>query len=243
MTPLPQPVIGLEQVNKDYRMGEETVRALRGIDLRVDANELIAIMGPLGSGKSTLINLLVCLGIPKSRGCWLVGREVARLSLSELARVRGGGIRFFYQTFKLFPRQSALRKVAPENTPTSEIVADEQSRPSGGSACATGWSIGPRNCRAASASGSRSRGPSCKTRRSSSQMHPPGTSTPAPATNKSSDFQLPARVWPDDRDPRPGRRRSLPSVGPSPRRPNRIRCGEGRPGPRTSPALAYGLPL
>jgi putative ABC transport system ATP-binding protein len=111
MTPLPDPVIRLEHVTKEYRMGEETVRALRGVDLRIDPNELIAIMGPSGSGKSTLMNILGCLDTPTSGRYWLEGHDVARLSQSQLARVRGDRIGFVFQTFELLPRQSALRNV------------------------------------------------------------------------------------------------------------------------------------
>ncbi|APW62343.1 ABC transporter ATP-binding protein [Paludisphaera borealis] len=111
MTPSPEPVIHLEQITKEYRMGEETVRALRGVDLRIAPNELIAIMGPSGSGKSTLMNILGCLDTPNSGRYWLEGHDVARLSQSQLARVRGDRIGFVFQTFELLPRQSALRNV------------------------------------------------------------------------------------------------------------------------------------
>jgi putative ABC transport system ATP-binding protein len=107
----PEPVIRLEQIAKEYQVGEETVRALRGVDLRIDANELIAVMGPSGSGKSTLMNILGCLDTPTSGRYWLEGQDVARLSQSDLARVRGERIGFVFQTFELLPRQSALRNV------------------------------------------------------------------------------------------------------------------------------------
>ena len=83
------PVIRLEGITKEYVMGAETVRALRKVDLEIGANELIAIMGPSGSGKSTLMNILGCLDVPTAGRYWLDGRDVAALSQSELARVRG----------------------------------------------------------------------------------------------------------------------------------------------------------
>jgi putative ABC transport system ATP-binding protein len=104
-------VIRLEGVTKEYPMGSETVRALRGIDLEIGDNELVAVMGPSGSGKSTLMNILGLLDVPTSGRYWLDGRDVARLSQSELARARGRRIGFVFQTFELLPRQSALRNV------------------------------------------------------------------------------------------------------------------------------------
>ncbi len=106
-----EPIIRLEGITKEYRMGTETVRALRGVDLVIRPNELLAIMGPPGSGKSTLMNILGCLDVPSAGRYWLDGRDVAGLSQSELARVRGRRIGFVFQTFELLPRQTALRNV------------------------------------------------------------------------------------------------------------------------------------
>ncbi len=106
-----EPVIRLEGITKEYRMGAETVRALRGLDLEIRPNELLAVMGPSGSGKSTLMNILGCLDVPTAGRYWLDGRDVAGLSQSELARVRGRQIGFVFQTFELLPRQTALQNV------------------------------------------------------------------------------------------------------------------------------------
>lgn len=106
-----EPVLRLEGVSKEYRMGEEIVRALRGVDVTILPNEFVAIMGPSGSGKSTLMNVLGLLDVPTTGRFWLAGRDVARLSQSELARERGRRIGFVFQTFELLPRQTALQNV------------------------------------------------------------------------------------------------------------------------------------
>jgi putative ABC transport system ATP-binding protein len=105
------PIIRVEKITKTYPMGGETVHALEGVELTIGRNELVAIMGPSGSGKSTLMNILGCLDVPTSGRYWLEGRDVAVLSQSELARVRGRLIGFVFQTFELLPRQTALRNV------------------------------------------------------------------------------------------------------------------------------------
>jgi putative ABC transport system ATP-binding protein len=106
-----EPVIRLEAITKQYRMGVEIVHALRSVDLEIFPNELVAIMGPSGSGKSTLMNILGCLDVPTSGRYWLDGRDVAQLRQSDLARVRGRQIGIVFQTFELLPRQTALRNV------------------------------------------------------------------------------------------------------------------------------------
>jgi putative ABC transport system ATP-binding protein len=101
----------LEGISKEYRMGDEVVRALRGVDLEIRLNEFVAVMGPSGSGKSTIMNILGLLDVPSAGSYWLAGREVARLSQSEQARERGRRIGFVFQTFELLPRQTALQNV------------------------------------------------------------------------------------------------------------------------------------
>jgi len=104
-------VIRTVGLTRDYPMGGEVVRALRGVDLEIPRNEFVAIMGPSGSGKSTLMNLIGCLDTPTAGQYWLAGLEVSRMSDDELARVRNRQIGFVFQTFNLLPRASSLHNV------------------------------------------------------------------------------------------------------------------------------------
>jgi putative ABC transport system ATP-binding protein len=104
-------VIQIRDLRREYQMGGETVRALRGVDLAIRRNEYVAIMGPSGSGKSTLMNLIGCLDTPTGGEYWLNGQEVSRMTDDHLARVRNREIGFVFQTFNLLPRASALQNV------------------------------------------------------------------------------------------------------------------------------------
>lgn len=104
--------IHLENVTKEYSMGDTIVRALAGVNLSIAPGELTAIMGPSGSGKSTLMNILGCLDIPTSGSYRIDGQEVAKLNSDELAATRNKKIGFVFQNFNLLPRMSALQNVA-----------------------------------------------------------------------------------------------------------------------------------
>src|SRR5213595_1534114 len=104
-------VIDIENITKDYVMGEEIVRALRGVSLQIHRNEYIAIMGPSGSGKSTLMNMLGCLDTPTSGRYEFNGRNVAEMDDDELAAIRNREIGFVFQTFNLLARATSLRNV------------------------------------------------------------------------------------------------------------------------------------
>jgi putative ABC transport system ATP-binding protein len=104
-------VIDIENITKDYVMGEEIVRALRGVTLQIRRNEYLAVMGPSGSGKSTLMNMLGCLDTPTSGRYEFNNRNVADMDDDELAAIRNREIGFVFQTFNLLPRATSLRNV------------------------------------------------------------------------------------------------------------------------------------
>jgi putative ABC transport system ATP-binding protein len=104
-------VIRIEQITKEYLMGETTVRALKGVDLLVHRNEYVAIMGPSGSGKSTLMNMIGCLDTPTTGRYELNGSDVALMEDDQLAEIRNKEVGFVFQTFNLLPRSTSLQNV------------------------------------------------------------------------------------------------------------------------------------
>lgn len=104
-------MIEMRDIVKSYAMGTRTLSVLNGMNLMVNKGEMVAIMGPSGSGKSTLLNIMGCLDSPTSGSYVLDGKEVARLSAGELAKVRGRKIGFVFQSYNLLPRISAAANV------------------------------------------------------------------------------------------------------------------------------------
>jgi ABC-type lipoprotein export system ATPase subunit len=104
-------LIALEGVTRVYGRGESEVRALAGIDLKIDVGEFVAVMGPSGSGKSTCMNVLGCLDSPTSGSYFFRGVDIARLSLDQRALLRKHYLGFVFQGFNLLARTTALENV------------------------------------------------------------------------------------------------------------------------------------
>lgn len=105
-------VIKIQGIKKIYKVGNQEVRALDGVDITINKNEYVAIMGPSGSGKSTMMNILGCLDSPSSGSYILNGIDVSKMNDNDLAEVRNKEIGFIFQSFNLLPRYTALDNVA-----------------------------------------------------------------------------------------------------------------------------------
>ena len=105
-------IIQISELKRDFALGNQIVKVLKGIDLNVNKNEYVALMGPSGSGKSTLMNLIGCLDTPTSGQYILNNKDVSQLTDDELAEIRNQEIGFVFQTFNLLPRSTALDNVA-----------------------------------------------------------------------------------------------------------------------------------
>jgi len=104
-------IIRLEDVWKTYKMGEVEVSALKGVSLNINKEDFLVITGASGSGKSTMMNLVGCLDLPTKGSIYLDGRDISKLSESELASIRGKKIGFIFQQFNLIPNLTALENV------------------------------------------------------------------------------------------------------------------------------------
>jgi putative ABC transport system ATP-binding protein len=105
------PLIELREVTKSYRIGEQQILALAGIDLDIEQGEYAAIIGPSGSGKSTLMHLLGCLDTPTTGRMSIDGVDVSRAGGNRLSEMRNEKIGFVFQSFNLVPRTTAVAQV------------------------------------------------------------------------------------------------------------------------------------
>lgn len=105
-------IIDIKDIKRDFKLGAETVKVLKGVNLQIEKGDYVALMGPSGSGKSTLMNILGCLDTPSSGEYILNGKDVSSLNDDQLAEIRNKNIGFVFQTFNLLPRTTALDNVA-----------------------------------------------------------------------------------------------------------------------------------
>jgi putative ABC transport system ATP-binding protein len=119
-------ILDIDNLKREFKMGSETVRALRGISFTVEEGEFVTIMGSSGSGKTTLLNILGCLDKPTDGNYLLDTVDIKKLSRNELARLRNLKIGFVFQSYNLLARTSALENVELPLMYNSKISAKER---------------------------------------------------------------------------------------------------------------------
>lgn len=123
-----KPIISCRDLTKIYLMGDQEVRALDGVTLDIHAGEFVAIMGPSGSGKSSLMNLIGALDRPTSGEMWINGKALSQMSRDELADLRNETLGFVFQQFNLLARQDAFQNVKLPLRYARKDVADIDAR-------------------------------------------------------------------------------------------------------------------
>jgi putative ABC transport system ATP-binding protein len=121
-------LIEVEDLVKDYVLGDTVVHALAGVTLQIATGEFVAVMGPSGSGKSTFMNMIGCLDRPSGGRYRLAGEDVAQLSADALAAIRNRRIGFVFQQFNLLPRTSALENVELPLVYAGVVAAERRRR-------------------------------------------------------------------------------------------------------------------
>jgi len=105
-------IIELDKVKKHYQMGTSIVKALDGVDVKINQGDFVVIIGPSGSGKSTMMNMVGALDIPTEGEIYLEDEDIAHLEESDLAQIRGRKIGFVFQTFNLIPTLTTIENIA-----------------------------------------------------------------------------------------------------------------------------------
>ncbi len=121
-------ILEIRELKREFVMGVETVRALKGISFTVEAGEFVTIMGSSGSGKTTLLNILGCLDKPSIGDYFLDGVDIKKLSRDELAQLRNHKIGFVFQAYNLLPRTTALENVELPLLYNKEISSEERKK-------------------------------------------------------------------------------------------------------------------
>ena len=111
LTPAANEFFSMNDICKDYQMGEETAHVLRNINLKIHEGEYVSVLGPSGSGKSTLMNIIGCLDLPTSGEYILRGNRVEELDEKELSRIRSKEIGFIFQNSQMLPLLDAQKNV------------------------------------------------------------------------------------------------------------------------------------
>ncbi len=131
-------IIRIEGIRRDFRVGSETVHALRGVSFSIREGEFVTIMGTSGSGKSTLLNLLGCLDVPTSGEYYLDGVPVRRMSGNERATLRNRKIGFVFQSYNLLPKTTAVENVELPLLYNSSVSRAQRRRKAEEALCAVG---------------------------------------------------------------------------------------------------------
>jgi len=119
-------IVDIKNLKREFKMGDETVKALNGVSFTINSGEFITIMGSSGSGKTTLLNILGCLDRPTEGEYFLDGTNVSKLSKTELARLRNKKLGFVFQSYNLLPRTSAIENVELPLLYNPEISAKQR---------------------------------------------------------------------------------------------------------------------
>ncbi len=120
------PILSIQHLRRDFKMGDETVHALRGVSFDVRSGEFLTIMGTSGSGKSTMLNILGCMDKPTSGEYILDGHHIEKLKSDALANIRSRKLGFVFQSYNLLARTTAIENVELPLLYNSKISAAER---------------------------------------------------------------------------------------------------------------------